>query len=375
MENVNKKYLGAGLVCFAASLWGLDGIVLTPRLFKLGVPFVVFILHFVPFVFMSFLFGKREMKNIVALPKKDLFYYFCIALFGGSLGTLSIVKALFFVFMSFLFGKREMKNIVALPKKDLFYYFCIALFGGSLGTLSIVKALFLVNFQHLTVVTLLQKCQPIFALILARLILKEKLGKNFCFLTLLAMIGGYVMTFEFALPHSTGSDNILPACGLALLAAFSFGSSTVFGKRILTNSSFITALYTALPHSTGSDNILPACGLALLAAFSFGSSTVFGKRILTNSSFITALYTRFFFTSIVTFVFVLLSGDFRYFGQVTPYQWLIFVTIMLTSGSMAIMIYYRGLRYIDASVATICELAFPISSVVFDYIFNGNLLT
>ena len=281
MENVNKKYLGAGLVCFAASLWGLDGIVLTPRLFKLGVPFVVFILHFVPFVFMSFLFGKREMKNIVALPKKDLFYYFCIALFGGSLGTLSIVKALF-----------------------------------------------LVNFQHLTVVTLLQKCQPIFALILARLILKEKLGKNFCFLTLLAMIGGYVMTFEFALPHSTGSDNIFPACGLALLAAFSFGSSTVFGKRILTNSSFITALYT-----------------------------------------------RFFFTSIVTFVFVLLSGDFRYFGEVTPYQWLIFVTIMLTSGSMAIMIYYRGLRYIDASVATICELAFPISSVVFDYIFNGNLLT
>ena len=48
---------------------------------------------------------------------------------------------------------------------------------------------------------------------------------------------------------------------------------------------------------------------------------------------------------------------------------------MLTSGSMAIMIYYRGLRYIDASVATICELAFPISSVVFDYIFNGRLLT
>ena len=79
MENINKKYLGAGLVCFAASLWGLDGIVLTPRLFKLGVPFVVFILHFVPFVFMSFLFGKREMKNIAALPKKDLFYYFCIA--------------------------------------------------------------------------------------------------------------------------------------------------------------------------------------------------------------------------------------------------------------------------------------------------------
>lgn len=281
MININKKYLGAGLVCFAASLWGFDGIVLTPRLFKLGVPFVVFILHVIPFLFMSLLFGKREMNNIKALPKKDIFYYFCIALFGGTLGTLAIVKALF-----------------------------------------------LVNFQHLTVVTLLQKCQPIFALILARFLLKEKLGKNFFLLTLLALIGGYIMTFEFKLPESTGSGNILPACGLALLAAFSFGSSTVFGKRILTNSSFLTALYT-----------------------------------------------RFFFTSIITFFVVLFNGDFKYLLEVTPFQWGIFFTIMLTSGSMAIMIYYRGLRYIDASVATICELAFPISSVLFDYIFNGNLLT
>ena len=49
--------------------------------------------------------------------------------------------------------------------------------------------------------------------------------------------------------------------------------------------------------------------------------------------------------------------------------------IGITSGSGAILLYYRGLRYIDASVATICELSFPISSVVFDYIFNRHFLT
>ncbi|EGQ80505.1 integral membrane protein [Fusobacterium animalis ATCC 51191] len=38
--------------------------------------------------------------------------------------------------------------------------------------------MFLVNFKHLTAVTLLQKLQPIFAIILARVLLKEKLKKH-----------------------------------------------------------------------------------------------------------------------------------------------------------------------------------------------------
>lgn len=122
---------GALLVCLAATMWGFDGIALTPRLFNLHVPFVVFILHLLPLILMSIIFGKEEIKNI----KK-------------------------------------------LQKNDLFFFFCVALFGGCLGTLSIVKALFLVNFKHLTVVTLLQKLQPIFAIILARLLLKEKIKKS-----------------------------------------------------------------------------------------------------------------------------------------------------------------------------------------------------
>lgn len=283
IKKINKKYLGTILVCFAASLWGLDAIVLTPRLFHLKVPFVVFMVHCLPFLVMSIFIGKREIKNIVALPKNDIVFYFFVALFGG----------------------------------------CV-------GTLSIVKSLFLVNFQHLTVVTLLQKAQPIFALILARIVLKEKLGKNFLNWVLFALIGGYIMTFEFSLPK---------------IAEVSSG------------------------------NIIKACMFALLAAFSFGSATVFGKRILSHSNFVTALYTRYFFTTMITFCIVLANNQFGWIYKVTPFEWMIFVIIGITSGSGAILLYYRGLRYIDASVATICELAFPISSVVFDYIFNGNLLS
>lgn len=280
---MNKKYIGTSLICFAASLWGLDAIVLTPRLFHLKVPFVVFILHLLPFLIMSAFIGKKEIKNIINLPKKDLIFYFLVALFGG----------------------------------------CI-------GTIAIVKSLFLVNFQHLTVVTLLQKIQPIFAIVLAKIILKEKIGKNFLNLVILALIGGYIMTFEFTLPRSV---------------------------------------------AVGSGTMVKAALYALLAAFSFGSSTVFGKRILSNSSFVTALYTRYFFTTIITFIIVLFSNQLTLITKVTSFEWLIFITICLTTGCFAILIYYKGLKYIDASVATICELSFPISSVVFDYIFNGHILT
>ncbi|MGL5189887.1 MAG: EamA/RhaT family transporter, partial [Cetobacterium sp.] len=40
---MKKQYLGAGLVCLAATMWGFDGIVLTPRLYQLNVAYVVFV--------------------------------------------------------------------------------------------------------------------------------------------------------------------------------------------------------------------------------------------------------------------------------------------------------------------------------------------
>lgn len=277
---MRKEIKGGLLVCLAATMWGFDGIVLTPRLYHLNVPFVVFILHLLPFVGMSLLFGKDEIKNI----KK-------------------------------------------LDKRDLFFYFCVALFGGCLGTLSIVKALFLVNFKHLTIVTLLQKLQPIFAIILARLILREKLKKDYLMWGALALLAGYFLTFEFNLPEVVG------------------------------------------------DNLILAASYSILAAFSFGSATVFGKRILKNSSFRTALYLRYMLTTFIMLIIVKFGVGFSGFKTATVMDWKIFIIIALTTGSGAIMLYYTGLRYITAKVSTICELCFPLSSVIFDYIFNGNILS
>jgi drug/metabolite transporter (DMT)-like permease len=262
-------------------LWGFDGVVLTPRLYTLKVPFVVFILHLLPFLGMSILFGKEELK----IAKK-------------------------------------------IPGKDLIYFLLIATFGGAIGTLAIVKALFLVNFQHLTVVTLLQKLQPIFAIVLARIILKERIGKNFIFWAFTSLLAGYFLTFEFNVPEMVSNGNMLKASLFSILAAFSFGSGTVFGKKVLENASFRTALYL-----------------------------------------------RYGFTTIITFLISLYTGSLNGIYATTKIHWLIFIIIGLTSGSGAILLYYKGLRHIKANVATMCELCFPISSILFDYLFNGNILS
>lgn len=277
----HNKNIGAAFVCIAAMFWGFDGVVLTPRLYSLKVPFVVFILHLLPFLGMSILFGKEEIN----IAKK-------------------------------------------IPGKDLIYFFLIALFGGAVGTLSIVKALFLVNFHHLTVVTLLQKLQPIFAIILARILLREKIGKNFLFWAAISLLAGYFLTFEFNAPEMVNNGNMLKASLFSILAAFSFGSGTVFGKKVLENASFRTALYL-----------------------------------------------RYGFTTIIMFCISLYTGSLDGIYATTKIHWLIFIIIGLTSGSGAILLYYKGLQYIKANVATICELCFPISSIVFDYLFNGNILS
>ena len=64
--DVNVAPRGAAAICLAAALWGLDGVVLTPRLSNLAVPFVVFLLHAVPFGLMQpVLFGCwRRLRGL-----------------------------------------------------------------------------------------------------------------------------------------------------------------------------------------------------------------------------------------------------------------------------------------------------------------------
>lgn len=274
------KRIAPLFVIVAASLWGVDGIVLRPALYNLPVPLVVFI----------------ESTIVVLLLSPFL--------------------------------RTHLHALKKLTKVDLSYFFVVGLFGGAIGTMAITKALFFVNFVNLSVVILLQKLQPVFALLLAAILLKEKLPRIFFLWASFAIIGAYLMTFGFNLPN------------------FNTGKSTII-----------------------------AAILSLIAAISFGSSTVFSKRALRNVSFELGTYLRFAFSSLIMLVVSLSTGDIFSIGMLSTTQIFIFILIAFTTGGAAIFLYYFGLKYITASVATICELAFPLTAVVLDYFVRGTVLS
>lgn len=272
--------VGAVSISLAAIMWGLDGVVLTPRLYNLDVGWVVLILHALPFILMH----------------------------------------------TFLY--REYKHLKEFTRRDYVIILLIALFGGAIGTLSIVKALFLINFKELSIVVLLQKLQPVFAITLAAIILKERINKYFIVWASIALLGGYFLTFGMETPDlKTGSKTAL------------------------------SAMY------------------ALLAAFSFGSSTVFSKMMLQKYTYKTATFFRYGFTTLIMILFVIIFGKSIQFDQITRANWIIFFVIAFTTGSGAIFLYYYGLNHVKATVAVMCELFFPISTIVFDYLFNDSRLT
>jgi len=267
-------------ICVAAALWGLDGVVLTPRLFALPVLFVVFLLHAVPFLLMQgFL---REAYRALA---------------GLSIPGWA--------------------NLAA-----------VALVGGLLGTLSIVTAIFLVEFKQLSVVVLLQKFQPLFAILLAAVLLGERPTRGFLAWASLAIAGGYLLTFGWRAPD------------------FETGANTA-----------------------------KAALFALLAAASFGSATVLGKRLLGLLGFWQATFGRYGLTSLLAALLLIATGVGFPIGSVTREQWLVIGIISVTTGSGAILLYYWGLQKVRALTATICEMCLPLSAVFFDYLVNGSRLT
>ena len=275
-----KTIIGAIAVSLASMMWGFDGVVLTPRLYNLNVVYVVFVLHLIPFLIMN------------------------------------------------IFLHKEYRHLKSFTSQDYLTFFLVALLGGAIGTLAIVKALFLIDFRHLTVVVLLQKLQPVFAIALAVFLLKERLKNKFILWASVAVVASYFLVFGFNLPD------------------FNTGANTIYA-----------ALYS------------------LLAAFSFGCSTVFSKKILLKYSFYTGTFYRYGFTTLIMLIFVTVAGKFNQFSVTTNENWMFFLIIAFTTGSGAIFLFYYGLVRIRAIIATICELFFPISAIFFDYIVNGKILS
>jgi len=231
-----------------------------------------------------------------------------------------------FVLAPFMISRQ--KEIKELTKKEWIAIILVSLFSGALGTTLYTAALGKVNYIQFSVVPLLQQLQPIWGITTAAILLKEKLHKNFILWASLAIIASYFVTFkDMTINLSTGSGT--------LIAAF----------------------------------------FALSAGVVWAVSTSFSKIVLKKTSFWTATFLRYALAPIFAFIFILILGQQHTIWAVSTDQWFKLLVITFSTGGVALLIYYIGLKQTPARVSAIAELTWPVSAVVIDYVHFHNPLS
>lgn len=206
----------------------------------------------------------------------------------------------------------------------------VAALSGVVGTISFTQALFMVGFIPFSVVLLVQKLQPVFAIGAARVLLKESLPNHYWRWSILAILASFFVTFPRGTIALSGDIRTLYAAGLALLAAAAWGSATVFSKQLVAATSSETA-----------------------TLLRFAGTTVLAGLIM---------------------VVLGASGGVALSTLPTPTQLGTLTLIAGTTGMAAIWLYYRGLKTVRASVSTILELVFPAAAVFIEVVLYETTL-
>ncbi len=191
----------------------------------------------------------------------------------------------------------------------------IAWGGSALGGICFTEA---IRLGNPTTAILLQKTQPIFAVALAWLLLREPLGKRFWICLAAALCGAYLVNFGFSTP--TGAIQSRAAL-FALGAAALWGGSTALGR----------------------------VALATLSPFA-----------------VTALR-----ITLATPLLIALNPAPVLVGPVAASEIAPLFEMALIPGLAALLAYYHGLRNARASRAAIAELSFPVTGAILNWILLG----
>ncbi|KKT27372.1 MAG: Drug/metabolite transporter, partial [Parcubacteria group bacterium GW2011_GWF1_43_9] len=101
----------------------------------------------------------------------------------------------------------------------------------------------------------------------------------------------------------------------------------------------------------------------------------FGRYLLRDLTWqaITAL--RFISALIFLLVIQVYYGRLAEVGAASGQDWIFVFIVAIVAGFVSLLIYYRGLKYTSASIATLAELTFPMAAVVINWIFLDASLT
>ena len=226
----------------------------------------------------------------------------------------------------------QRRKLNFLRRQTIVPFIVIGIFGSALGTLAFTQAFYLANP---TVVILLQKLQPLVAVTLASRLLKEQISPRFFLWLGLALLGSLLLVWpdlrvlwSSMQEGAIGSNsNALWGYGLALFAVISWGSATVFGKKL---------------SSQGLDSVDLMAG-----RFSFGLLGMLPMAIMTPTLLATV--------------------------EVGILQKI--ALLALISGLIGMYFYYQGLKRIPAHWATLAEMFFPVAAILINWLFLNIAMT
>ena len=205
-----------------------------------------------------------------------------------------------------LWRRRHMLS--ELTRADWVSLLLIGVGASALATLAFTRAL---STGDPTTPLLLQKIQPLVAIVGARVILGERPRARLALFVVPAIAGAYLITFA---EPTVIVPRTLEAGALGVAAATLWALGTVLGRR-MTGPLDTTAL-TGMRFAIG----LPAAAVAVLAT---------GAAVVPSGNAVPAI-----------------------------------VGLSLVPGLAALLLYYRGLRNAPASLATLAELAFPVVAII-----------
>src|SRR6266851_890014 len=200
-----------------------------------------------------------------------------------------------------------------------------AIVAIGVGASALATVLFTISFGygHFIETLLLQKTQPLIAILLANFWLGERISRRAWLWVPVAIVGAYCIVIPDPLDPGAAWQDFHVSAGLyAIAAAALWGGATVFGRYALATVRFTTL--TALRFTTA----LPALVIVLLL---LGGPAAFAN----------------------------------YRWSDTP----LYLAIALVPGLFPMLLYYRGLASTPASLATLAELAFPITGILVNLLF------
>lgn len=179
-----------------------------------------------------------------------------------------------------------------------------------------------------TTASLLQNTQPLFAVFLAMIILRERLARIYWPCMAISMVGAYLLSFGASTDVLLLSRQEMNAAGLALSAAALWASGTVLARLILRDLSYVTLT-----------------ALRIILALPFLAAVALPHGAVSES-----------FAGIAA----------------SPVR---IAASALIPGLIAILLFYRGLGGTKASHAVLAEFMYPAAALVGNWMVLGTLVT